>query len=75
MICGVNIEKICCVGQNGEWWHTASSNNAADLATRAESLPSDISEGSSWQQGPEYLELKEDDWPINRDVVRKIVFL
>ena len=61
------IEKICLVGNNGEWWHTESKHNGADRATRLDSNIADISEGSEWQNGPSYLKLPQSEWPLNRD--------
>ena len=62
-----NIEKYCPVGNDGEWWHTASDYNGADRATRTDSEIKDIAEDSEWQNGPSYLKLPPNDWPINRD--------
>ena len=59
------IEKHCKVGDNGEWWHTASCHNAADQATRSNSSPLDLSKDSVWQQGPLYLRAPVSEWPIN----------
>ena len=61
------IERMCPVGKNGEWWHTSSSNNAADQATRSDSVPFDVMPNSRWQQGPEYLRNPTSQWPISRD--------
>ena len=61
------IEEFCPVGESGEWLHTASKNNAADIASRLDSRPEDIGPGSIWQEGPEYLRLPRSDWPVNRD--------
>ena len=61
------IEKLCPVGLNGEWWHTASCHNAADQATRSDSSPLDVDHTSKWKHGPEYLKDDPSNWPINRD--------
>jgi hypothetical protein len=61
------IEKCCQVGNNGEWWHTASRHNAADQATRCDSSPLDILQESRWPQGPEYLWKPISEWPISRE--------
>ena len=65
------IEQICPVGQNGEWWHTSSHNNAADRATRSDSTIQDIEEGSEWQTGPLFLKRPPSEWPINRDFAER----
>jgi len=61
------IEKYCQVGNNGEWWHTASRHNAADQATRCDSLPLELSQNSAWQLGPAYLKEPVSEWPITRE--------
>ena len=53
-----NIEKIievCPVGieGNGEWYHTSSANNPADLPSRIGAKIEDLGEDSNWQKGPE----------------------
>merc|ERR1712215_138757 len=47
-------------------------DNIADLATKDEAAVRDIEAGSAWQQGPAALRLPQDQWPANRDFVRKI---
>ena len=47
-------------------------DNIADLATKGEAAVKDIEAGSAWQQGPAALRLQQDQWPANRDFVRKI---
>ena len=61
------IEKFCPVGLNGELYHIASNNNAADRATRLDSGIMDIMEGSEWQTGPAFLKNPPSEWPINRN--------
>ena len=41
------IEKLCPVGNNGEWWYTPSCHNVADQATRPYSSPKDVTLNSS----------------------------
>lgn len=65
------VEQICPVGRNGEWWHTASNNNAADRATRVDSSYLDIGERSVWQDGPIFLKKPWSEWPINRDFAER----
>ena len=61
------VEKLCPVGRNGEWWHVSSHYNAADQATRSDSCPLDVNHKSSWQLGPEYLKDDPSNWPVSRD--------
>lgn len=46
-----------------DWYWLDGQKNIADWTTRAKK-PQDISENSSWQQGPEFLQLDESEWPI-----------
>ena len=61
------IEKIAKVGEAGEWYHVSGKDNAADRATRLNSLPEDLGLNSDWQNGPPYLKLPVKKWPINRN--------
>ena len=61
------IQGICNVGDDGEWYHVSSSDNAADRPTRLDSTASDISSPSPWQKGPGYLYSPKEAWPIDRD--------
>ena len=63
----VNIEKLCPVGKNGEWWFTPSCHNAADQATRPDSSPKDVNLNSSWQSDPSYISEPPSQWPIDRN--------
>ena len=65
------IEKICPVGENGEWWYTRSCNNAADQATRPDSTPSDVDVNSKWQKGLEFIKLPIPSWPIDREFAKR----
>ena len=61
------IEEYGPVGhQNGDWYHVASHDNAADLPSRPNATPADVGPGSRWQLGPAYLLLPPDEWPVNR---------
>jgi hypothetical protein len=46
-----------------DWYWIDGQKNIADWATRGKK-PQDISENSLWQQGPEFLQLHESEWPI-----------
>ena len=59
------IENISPVGLNSEWYHTESENNGADIATRLDTNCQGLS-GDEYQQGPSYLKLPFEQWPLNR---------
>ena len=61
------IQKLVPVGYNGEWWHVKSEDNAADRASRLDSVPADLQLGSLWQTGPDYLCLDREEWPLERN--------
>ena len=65
------IERVCPIGENGEWYHTESKNNAADLATRLDSTTRDIGSDSEWQCGPSFLKLPPSEWPISREFAKR----
>ena len=51
------------------WGWVKSSDNAADIASRVTANPDELGESSVWQNGPDYLRLPEEDWPIRTDVM------
>ena len=61
------IEQYCPVGEDGEWWFTRSSHNAADQLTHADATPADLGADSIWQRGPSYLRGPRSTWPIDRN--------
>ena len=65
------IERLCAVGENGEWWFTASCHNAADQATRPDSDPVDVAADSMWQSGRSYLKGPRSTWPIDRQFANR----
>ena len=54
-----------------QWYYVASEKNAADRATRLQSVPDDLGLGSEWLNGPAYLKTPIEEWPINRDFADK----
>ena len=54
-----------------EWMWVPGHLNVSDLTTRGAS-PVDIGEYSEWQQGPEFLKLPIEDWPVRRDVKKGV---
>lgn len=57
------VAKITQATDAGEWSHVRSEHNPADLASRGV-LPHELINNSLWWQGPEWLQLSEDKWPI-----------
>ena len=58
---GLEIEPI---------YHTASTDNIADLATKGKVSKEQLDENSDWQNGPSYLKYDRDgSWPINREML------
>lgn len=54
-----------------EWWWVTSEDNAADYATRPQH-PLSLGSESVWQNGPKYLTLPVDKWPISQPCVQKL---
>ena len=56
-----------------DWWWIPGSCNIADILTRGAS-PEDLKEDSQWQNGPQFLQLPEKEWPIKsaRDVATAV---
>ena len=42
-------------------------NTSADMCTRGKAGVGDIGPGSTWQEGPSFLKLEREQWPLNRD--------
>ena len=55
------------------WAWVRSELNGADVASRKDADPADLVEGSEWQKGPAFLQLPEEEWPIDRDIMREVV--
>ena len=55
-----------------EWYWVSGSNNVADLITRGET-PSNLNLNSKWQNGPEFLDLPIEQWPIRQDCTTDIL--
>ena len=65
------IEEFCPIGSDGEWYHVSSSCNPADVASRSNLGDVKVDKDSSWQRGPDYLLLPEEDWPMERNFASK----
>ena len=48
-------------------YHVRSKLNISDLATRTDATIEDISPGSDWQDGPAWMKLPRDEWPLTQD--------
>lgn len=46
-----------------DWWWIPGELNIADIITRG-STAEDLVEGSAWQNGPDFLKLPVEEWPI-----------
>ncbi len=53
-------------------YHWPGIDNIADLATKGKANLEDITEDSSWQNGPARASFPQEDWPALRDFVRII---
>ena len=42
-------------------------NSSADICTRGRARVEDLGPGSSWQEGPAFLKLEREQWPLSRD--------
>ena len=49
-----------------EWARINGKQNVADVITRG-LLPSQLNEHSIWQNGPDFLYMHENEWPISKD--------
>ena len=57
-------------GTNANEWYWIPGKpwlNVADMTTRG-CLPKEINSGSIWQQGPDFLKMREEEWPMRQDV-------
>lgn len=65
---GVRIGEIQAAmnGDMSEWAWVAGKANISDLTTRPQH-PHVIGKGSEWINGPEFLYLPEEDWPVKRN--------
>ena len=52
--------------------HIPGNLNPAHLPTRTNYNPKDVEKGTTWQNGPDFLKLPRDQWPVSRDFKTKI---
>ena len=53
-----------------DWYWVEGKNNISDWLTRGK-RPSELGQGSAWQNGIEFLNLPEEQWPIKRELPRE----
>ena len=63
---GNRIGEIHQMSSAEEWYWISGKDNVADMITRG-CEPSKLGVGSIWQNGPKFLALPEDQWPINKE--------
>ena len=51
--------------------HVSGDLNPADLATRGLARVDELGPGSFWQQGPHFLSLRRELWPVSREFVNE----
>ena len=52
--------------------HIAGPLNPANLPTRSSCSASEVKRNTPWQNGPEFLKLPREEWPVMRDFKNKI---
>ena len=52
------------------WFWVPSGDNPADLITRG-APPSELCSNSFWQNGPRWLYLPENEWPMSKEISQK----
>ena len=62
----VRIGEIQTSTAENEWYWVESKDNIADIISRGAAV-SDLGEDSQWQNGPPFLKLPIDEWPIHQD--------
>lgn len=63
---GTRVAEIQRESDPNDWWWVSSQNNPADMLTRSVSVE-DIGSNSVWQNGPEFLRLPMDQWPVKQN--------
>ena len=49
------------------WFWTETTENSSDLGTRGKCSISDLDVGTMWREGPSWLKLPRDQWPLRSD--------
>ena len=61
------VGEIQATTESHEWYWVESKLNIADIITRGAKLH-ELSRNSTWQQGPEFLTLPVEEWPLRNDI-------
>lgn len=67
MFIGSRIGEILDKSSSHEWYHVRSKLNVADEATKV-TKEEDDEENSRWFQGPDFMKLPQDQWPIEHAI-------
>ena len=51
---------------SNDWYWVESRNNISDWLTRGKT-PNELGQGSTWQNGMDFLNLPEEEWPLKRE--------
>ena len=62
---GVRIGEIQELTNKEDWYWIEGTQNIADIISRG-AAARDLREGSEWQNGPAFLKLPEEEWPIKQ---------
>merc|ERR1711888_376343 len=55
--------------------HIQGADNIADLPTRGAATVKDVLPGSVWQDGPSFLKLEREQWPLSREFKSELPLL
>ena len=59
--------EILSIVDANKFYHIRSKLNISDLGTRADAVATDVSAGSDWQNGTEWMRLPRTEWPVTQD--------
>ena len=51
-----------------DWYWVATDQQVADIGTRSSAVPKDLEAGTRYQDGPEWLKLPANEWPVKKVV-------
>ena len=65
---GNRVSEITATAPPSKWFHVKSADNISDLGTRDDATVEDIESGSDWQEGPSWLRMDREQWPVTQDI-------